>query len=425
MHRKLLTILLLFVTIFTTFAVEETYTVDNVPNVQKSNRQEFVSDPAAYLTAVQRQTLNARLLALRDSTTAEMAVVVLPSIGDAEIFDFAQDLATKWGIGKKDKDNGLLLLLVMEIKKVNIHTGYGMEGVMTDAVCSRIISDDIIPYMKEDNLYGALNASTLHIYRLLSDPTALEEIKSDIEEEDALDEEVLMNFLLIICGLFFIASAVMYILAWRRARAAKAQGNYARALAWRKELVWQFCLGLLSAGTGLIFWLLALLHYRRRRTRRIKCDTCGTKMNRLSEEEDNKYLSSAENCEEELHTVDYDVWLCPKCGTIEKFPFADYQKTYTECPACHAVAYALKYEKILRPATTRSAGLGERVYECRHCGHRGSTRFNIPKKEDGVGLAIAGAAIGSSLGGRSGGGGISGGSFGGGSFGGGGASGSW
>ena len=105
---------------------------------------------------------------------------------------------------------------------------------------------------------------------------------------------------------------------------------------------------------------------------------------------------------------------------MERFPFRIPQDKYEECPYCHTVARTMVYDHTVTPSTTRHAGVGERIYECKYCNHRDKERYTIPRKVDKTAAAIAAGSI---LGGRNGSG--FGGGFGGGSTGGGGATGRW
>ena len=193
-----------------------------------------------------------------------------------------------------------------------------------------------------------------------------------------------------------------------------------------KSLFW---LGILSFGAGLIFFVLALALYRFWRTRRVVCATCGSKMRRLPEDKDNELLSESQDLEEQLNTIDYDVWECPECGTIECFPFRVDQNKFTECPRCHTVAMGLECDMTVRPATTRTEGEGVKIYTCRYCHNQLRKPYRIPRKEDPSAALAAAAVLGAaSRGGRGGGGGggFGGfGGFGGGATGGGGAGTSW
>ena len=190
---------------------------------------------------------------------------------------------------------------------------------------------------------------------------------------------------------------------------------------------WLWGLSVISLGSALVFAVAGAILNWRARNARIKCDTCGHKMRKLDEHADNAYLTPSQDMEERLNTVDYDVWVCPQCGTVERFPFRQNQSEYTECPRCHAVAMKLYSDRVIRPATTRQEGLGEKIYRCEYCGHEERRQYRIPRKTNDTALMAAmaaGALLGGGRGGRGGGGGFGGG-FGGGMSGGGGASGGW
>ena len=147
---------LLFVFTATAAAETKQYTIDDVPNVRLSDARQYVTDPSAILSATARDSINAILGRLEKSTGIETAVVMLPSIGDEDIFEFGHELFRKWGIGKKKSDNGLLILFVMDQKKVRFTTGYGIEGTMTDAMSKRIQTTLMIPRFKKGNWDGGM-----------------------------------------------------------------------------------------------------------------------------------------------------------------------------------------------------------------------------------------------------------------------------
>ena len=147
---------LLFVFTATAAAETKQYTIDDVPNVRLSDARQYVTDPTAILSTAARDSINAILGRLEKSTGIETAVVMLPSIGDEDIFEFGHELFRKWGIGKKKSDNGLLILFVMDQKKVRFTTGYGIEGTMTDAMSKRIQTTLMIPRFKKGNWDGGM-----------------------------------------------------------------------------------------------------------------------------------------------------------------------------------------------------------------------------------------------------------------------------
>lgn len=396
------------------------------PNIR--NRYDYIADPGNLMTAEAKRIVNERLQSLRTETTVEMAVALPPDIGDMPIEQWTENVFTEWGIGKSDKDNGLLLVIAPEQRRAFLMTGYGVEGALPDIACVNIINRAVIPNMREDNISAAVNDATSLVYQALTDPAIADELKSTQPDNysgtiQTLSGDVIWEFVQIIAVCAFFLGLVIFCVDLSRNRKLD---NFHKSQAWRNHLRIFFWIGIVSLGTGLIFFLIALFLYRTQRTRPRKCPTCGSKMKRLSEEEDNELLSDSQDFEEKLNTVDYDVWECPECGTVERFSYPSNQMKYTECPVCHTVAMCEVDDVVRLQPTTRREGEGEKIYECQFCHHQNRKRYRIPKKEDAAAALAAGAILGSALGrGGGGSGGGFGGGFGGGATGGGGAGGSW
>lgn len=132
-------------------AQEKVYTVDNLPKVHLQNKMQYVCNPAGILSQESCNEIDAMLYALEQQTGIETVVAVVPSIGNAECFDFSHELLNKWGVGKKEKNNGLVILLVTDQRCIQFYTGYGLEGVLPDAISKRIQTKYMIPYLKDGN----------------------------------------------------------------------------------------------------------------------------------------------------------------------------------------------------------------------------------------------------------------------------------
>lgn len=111
----------------------------------------FVNDFAQVLSSETRESVESDLVSFEKETTVEIAVVTVKSLEGTTIEDYAARLFEDWKIGKKEKDNGILLLVAPNERKVRIEVGYGLEPVLTDARAGRIIREKIIPEFKEDN----------------------------------------------------------------------------------------------------------------------------------------------------------------------------------------------------------------------------------------------------------------------------------
>src|SRR3989344_5994281 len=119
----------------------------------------YLNDYAKILTAEQVSTLENKLQSFARQTTNEIAVVTIPSLDGDTIENVAQEIFTKWGIGKADKNNGVLLLISLIDRKTRIHTGYGVEGDLTDIGASYIQSDVITPAFRAGDYFVGINGA--------------------------------------------------------------------------------------------------------------------------------------------------------------------------------------------------------------------------------------------------------------------------
>lgn len=132
----------------------------------KSNR--LVNDYANVLSASEVSALETKLRGYYDSTSTQIAVVLENSLEGDDLFDYCQRLATAWGIGEKGKNNGVLLYVAIGDRKARIHTGYGMEATITDAMSTRIRTQQMNPAFKAGNYYQGLDDATTTIMQLAS-----------------------------------------------------------------------------------------------------------------------------------------------------------------------------------------------------------------------------------------------------------------
>src|ERR1700712_204598 len=125
----------------------------------------LVTDFTNTLSGEEKQLLEAKLATFNDSTSTQIAVVILKSVGQYDINDYGQKLGRAWGIGQKSKNNGVLVLVAMGDRKVSIQTGYGAEGALPDVITQEIIQNDIKPRFKAGDYYGGLDAATTDIIK--------------------------------------------------------------------------------------------------------------------------------------------------------------------------------------------------------------------------------------------------------------------
>jgi uncharacterized protein len=173
--------------------------------------------------------------------------------------------------------------------------------------------------------------------------------------------------------------------------------------------------------TMTVFFPLPLLfvighYFKRKNSFRIhprKCQTCGKTMTRLDDRAEDEYLEKSMLLEEEIKSVDYDVWRCNSCQALSIEVYYNEKTPYTPCPKCKTIAFYESSRRTISEATTSSSGSMEIVKVCKYCQHKKTEREIIPM------IVVTSSSNSSSSSSYSGG------SFGGGNSGGGGASSSW
>lgn len=122
----------------------------------KPSQLTFVNDHANVLSDAQERELTQVLAAIEQATSAEVVIVTVSSLGNDAAFSFAQSLYTTWGIGKADKNNGLLILAAINDREFRFHTGYGLEGALPDGYLGSLYRDNIIPAFGQERYYDGL-----------------------------------------------------------------------------------------------------------------------------------------------------------------------------------------------------------------------------------------------------------------------------
>lgn len=176
----------------------------------------LVNDLAGVLPPGQSDTLERKLVAMDDSTSTQVTVVIVASLGGYDIAQFAQELGEKWGVGRKGRDNGV----VMVVKPKNsdgdgrafIATGYGLEGALPDVVCTRIVRDVMIPYFQREDYGGGISAG---VDAIIS--AAHGEFEADVEDDAPVTTVFIITMLLIL----LYAAGSIYISHYNRAKSRR------------------------------------------------------------------------------------------------------------------------------------------------------------------------------------------------------------
>lgn len=390
-------------------------TVDQVPNVQVADRTRFTSDPDGYLTPGQLAQADSIAAQILRASTAEVATVIVKDMSGTDINEFARRLTKLWGIGKADTDNGMLLLISVDDRQAGIFTGQGVEGIITDSQAGRIRRDKMNPELKAGRYGDAVIAALSELKTIMTAPEAAEEIRSKTDPDS--NDHFFLNY-------FYISLAVMALLTIYLLYTYSSTAKMERHDRYEKlRKLKPIYLGASAAFllVPLISYLLLQMLAKKVRRSVPQCPNCGSKMRLIDEVHDNDFLTPAQDREEQLNSVDYDVWHCDTCGTDEIIPYVNHSLPYTVCPNCGSRAEELIANEVATPPTSTRDGVGQKIYRCKNCNNRRKELYRIAK------VAAPPVVIfpGGRGGGFGGGGGSIGGGFGGGSFGGGGSSGGW
>lgn len=368
--------------------------------------------------------INALVVDIERETTVEIALVVVPSL-DESIFTTAQELFDAWKIGKDDKDNGMLIIAAIEDCDFRTHTGYGLEGIFTDAAISFLQESIVVPEFKEERYAAGILNYLRKIQEILRDPESLAEVRSSAERNQNLtnfSDVAIPVFVFGGAGILMLIGALVALIreiisVFERKRKnfdaysaiasleGKAFGKngfgvsvflfpfgavfFAIALGisglFAVHTIVTF--GALLPVAGLLVSLAAMawsasikraiIHRWRHDAR--ACPKCSSTMKKLSEKDDDRYLAPFQITEEKIQSEDYDVWLCESCGatTVEKFRAGKYS-LFVACPSCQSLAAHQTKRQIVSAPTYVSTGELVLHFECLACAHTFKISTVIP-----------------------------------------------
>lgn len=213
----------------------------------------YVSDFAKVLSPQERASLEQIAVDLERNTTAELAIVTVPSLEGEDIAQYSIELADAWKVGKKGKDNGIILLLAPNERRVRIEVGYGLEGALPDVRASRIIRETMTPYLKADQWYDGLNAGAQAISLVVRGEAT--DGTSSPGETDTFGIQVFVLFWIALCSLFF---GVTYYASGK----AKPPAKYRKVLAYTYagSAILALVLAFLGSMFAIMFALIAFGH---------------------------------------------------------------------------------------------------------------------------------------------------------------------
>lgn len=311
------------------------------------------------LTGTLPRTTKAKLDRLGDDvkarTGAELAVVVVGSTDGVEPREFATRLFNHWGIGERDKNNGLLLFAALDDRAAEIVLGDGIDSDDQVRASEEIMQGVMVPYFRQgDPAEALLRGATACVARILDAPAA-----APADPRGAKPSPGSAG-----------APAPSRPLKTEPPVVSPAPSRQpAPSLG---EMV-TGCFVLLVMGFSAIGGLVGVVWLIVRPKR---CPRCKTKMVLLSEAQDDAHLQPSERAEEAVGSVDYKVWLCPSCGEVKK-KVRGRLSSYTPCPGCSARTLQ-SVSQTIQAADYDNGGLVQVDESCAHCAHRRSHTYATP-----------------------------------------------
>ncbi len=182
------------------------YTVDEIPMVHLQDRTRYVSNPDGILSNEAVSTMDQILYNLEQKTGIETLVVAVEEIEGGDCFEFAYQLGKQNGVGKKEADNGLVILLVRGERCVQFVTGYGIEGDLPDAICKRIQERTMFPLLRQGKWNEGMIEGIRAVNTYLTDYDGWKASETDQEEEGLVI--MLAGFIILIAAFFLLCAII-------------------------------------------------------------------------------------------------------------------------------------------------------------------------------------------------------------------------
>jgi len=398
------------------YAHAEAYTIETIPSPKEEGQHFYVSNPDGVLSAETESYLNEIATNLDKSTEVEMAIVAINTWDEHEYsstYGFAVRLFNYWGIGKADKNTGVLVLLAVEDRDIQIITGKGIEGILTDAECGYIL-DDNLSYLSDNDWDGGMSHICNDIANYLMEDENRSELLLGWHPASTEDGWLL-------AGYFMLGFIIMIVLALVTYKKWQGEPGQSGPEIRKKGDDVQGCAGCLM----FIFPIPLLFYYiyhriagRHLQTIPIVCKKCGTTMVMIPKDQLTPLLTKQQQTEQKLDARTFDKWHCPQCGEEELLIHKGiYYTRYNECPECNARTGKLIRNTVIKRPSYDHTGEQKNLYKCECCGKEWDSIVTLRKLE----RSYSSSSSSSSSWGGGGGSSRSSGSWGGGSSSGGGA----
>ncbi|TGN14499.1 TPM domain-containing protein [Leptospira ilyithenensis] len=408
----------------------------SLPNPISDENSRILDQTGILENSGTKQRLNELIVRLEKETFVEMAIVILPSVDPLISKQVAVELFRIWGVGKKEKGNGILILHVLDQRRVEIEIGYGLEEKLTKVLCNRILKERAIPYFKLgafsvgyesmfDSLAATLKSDLTPYSKVLSESSekfpepskaALDEIPEGLETYLDPSYESRENWeqrypLFLFGGIFIVI--IGYFFLWERRgpwfkQYEKSHYRETRFTIWTSFfLIFSFVCFILSVvsfcyakwGGDLLpqfigipsFAAFVLFFFTFNWFRKywedslqylpIPCKKCVSELCPVPYQEDREmYLDQNDIKEESLHSYKFIIFKCKSCYTIEKHRKADYRYgDYSICPNCK-IRSVYERANIIHSSTYEREGEEQVRFKCVYCDYSDIKNRIVPKQ---------------------------------------------
>ncbi len=351
-------------------------TPEQIPNPRKT-LSSWVYDGANVIDAADEARINAVASRLEKQNGAEMVVVTVRNLGGQSIEDFANRLFGLWKIGKKGRDNGVVILAAIEDRKKRIDVDYGLQGILPDVKVGAISREQITPAFQREQYGEGLYAGASAIAQVIDpsipasataptvpiNPPPLREPAQPQFREFPV-QPIPTGGAGVVFGLFGLLMLLCPFLVF-----------------------------------GAFIWMIISLSRRP-----MRCPKDRTPMQQLSDAAEAHSLTPVQKFEQQIGARDYKVWHCGQCRHEEITAHNEAFSAYSECPACHHRT-ARQTRQTVQHATAWGDGVEQLTVSCDwpQCRHSSSRAFYTPRHSGrGGGDLATGLLIGTLLGGSHG-----------------------
>ena len=225
MKRLLILAIAIFATTASAFGGR--YTVNQIPNVQVADASRYTSNPDNILSHDAVSKIDQICDSLHTAGKAQIAVVVVEDIDSDDLFTFAHTLFSEWGVGGREADNGLGVILVTGMREIRFVTGYGLEGILPDALCKRIQQRYMVEHLARGDYDQGMVSGIEAVAEVISS-------NGEASFEQETDEE-LIEFMIVFV-LFAVAIILIAIVAVWASRKCPKCGNHTLRLTHSENL---------------------------------------------------------------------------------------------------------------------------------------------------------------------------------------------